>query len=120
MFTVHRILTPDEAEGILERDEADGVTLVRALIADPEWVNKARDGAPREIRACTGCNQGCYGNLRRAIRSLRGEPGRRAGRDGARQRHADAGRGMRKRVVVVGGGPGGLEAAWVAAARATR
>src|SRR5262249_48058174 len=37
VFTVHRILTPEEAEGILERREADAVTVVRALIADPEW-----------------------------------------------------------------------------------
>ena len=63
VFTVHRILTPDEAEGILERHEADGITLVRALIADPEWVNKARDGRDDEIRRCTGINQSCYGNL---------------------------------------------------------
>src|SRR5438876_135799 len=60
VFAVHRILTPDEAEGILERGEADAVTLVRALIADPEWANKARAGHTAEIRACTGCNQGCY------------------------------------------------------------
>ena len=63
VFAVHRILTPDEAEGILERDEADAVTLVRALIADPEWVTKAGTERASEIRACTGCNQGCYGNL---------------------------------------------------------
>ena len=36
---------------------------VRALIADPDWVNKAREARVDEIRACTGCNQGCYGNL---------------------------------------------------------
>ena len=47
VFTVHRILDPEEAEGIIERHEADGITLVRALIADPEWVNKARDGRER-------------------------------------------------------------------------
>ena len=63
VFTVHRILTPDEAEGILEQHEADGITLVRALIADPEWVNKAREGRDDEIRRCTGINQSCYGNL---------------------------------------------------------
>ena len=63
VFAVHRILTPEEAEGILERDEADAVTFARALIADPEWATKARDGRAGEIRPCTGCNQGCYGNL---------------------------------------------------------
>jgi 2,4-dienoyl-CoA reductase-like NADH-dependent reductase (Old Yellow Enzyme family) len=116
VFAVHRILTPDEAEGILERDEADAVTLVRALIADPEWGAKARAGADREIRRCTGCNQGCYGNL---ILSLpitcvtNPVVGREAELGaGTMQPAARA-----KRVVVVGGGPAGLEAGWVAAAR---
>ena len=47
VFAVHRILTPDEAEGILERDEADAVTLVRALIADPDWVDEGADRIER-------------------------------------------------------------------------
>lgn len=116
VFAVHRILTPDEAEGILERDEADAVTLVRALIADPEWVSKASASRATEIRACTGCNQGCYGNL------TQGYPitcvtnpsvGREATLGSGTLRRAT----VSKRVVVVGGGPAGLEAAWVAAAR---
>jgi NADPH-dependent 2,4-dienoyl-CoA reductase/sulfur reductase-like enzyme len=116
VFAVHRILTPDEAEGILERDEADAVTLVRALIADPEWVSKASAERANEIRACTGCNQGCYGNL------TQGYPitcvtnpivGREKTLGTGTLRRAST----RKRVVVVGGGPAGLEAAWVAAAR---
>ena len=69
MFAVHRILTPDEAEGILERGEADAVTLVRALIADPEWASKARAGADDRSATCTGCNQGCYGNLIQSLPS---------------------------------------------------
>jgi len=116
VFAVHRILTPAEAEGILERDEADAVTLVRALIADPEWTNKAREERTAEIRACTGCNQGCYGNL------TQGYPitcvtnpsvGREATLGTGTLRRALT----PKRVVVAGGGPAGLEAAWVAAAR---
>src|SRR5262249_33692438 len=63
VFTVHRILMPEEAEGILSRGDADAVTLVRALIADPEWPAKAHAGAADTIRRCTGTNQGCYGNL---------------------------------------------------------
>lgn len=119
VFAVHRILTPDEAEGILVRGEADAVTLVRALIADPEWAEKARTGRADEIRRCTGCNQGCYGNL------TQGYPVT-CVTNPAVGRERELGLGTLvpaatpKHVVVVGGGPAGLEAAWVAAARGHR
>ena len=116
VFAVHRILTPDEAEGVLERDEADAITLVRALIADPDWPAKARAGHDTDIRACTGCNQGCYGNLTQGLPITcvtNPTVGREAELGPATLRAAP----RPKRVVVVGGGPAGLEAAWVAAAR---
>ena len=119
VFTVHRILTPEEAEGILERHEADGVTLVRALIADPEWVNKAREGRTAEIRRCTGINQSCYGNLLQSMPIN-------CVQNPAVGREDELGAGTlrpalrARRIVVAGGGPGGLEAAWVAAARGHR
>ena len=115
VFAVHRVLTPDEAEGILADGAADAVTLVRALIADPEWPTKARTGRSDEIRLCTGCNQGCYGNLTDGLPITcvtNPVTGREARLGGPLEPAARA-----KRVVVVGGGPGGLEAAWVAAAR---
>jgi 2,4-dienoyl-CoA reductase-like NADH-dependent reductase (Old Yellow Enzyme family) len=116
VFAVHRILTPDEAEGVLERGEADAVTLVRALIADPDWGVKARAGADETIRRCTGCNQGCYGNLIQSlpITCVTNPAVGREAELGAGTLHPAA---REKRVVVVGGGPAGLEAAWVAAAR---
>ena len=116
VFAVHRILTPAEAEGILERDEADAVTLVRALIADPEWVNKAREERTEEIRACTGCNQGCYGNLTQGY-PITCVTNPSVGREATLGSGTLVRSVTRKRVVVVGGGPAGLEAAWVAAAR---
>ena len=119
VFTVHRILTPDEAEGIIERHEADGVTLVRALIADPEWVNKAREGRSGEIRRCTGINQSCYGNLLQSmpINCVQNPVVGREDELGLGTLHPAA---RAKSLVVVGGGPAGLEAAWVAAARGHR
>jgi hypothetical protein len=113
---VHRILTPEEAEGIVERHEADGITLVRALIADPEWVAKAREGRDDEIRHCTGINQSCYGNLLQSMPIN-------CVQNPAVGREDDLGLGTlepaatKKKVVVIGGGPGGMEAASTAAAR---
>jgi 2,4-dienoyl-CoA reductase-like NADH-dependent reductase (Old Yellow Enzyme family) len=116
VFAVHRILTPDEAEGIVARGEADAVTLVRALIADPEWPNKARDGAGDAIRFCTGVNQGCYGNLTQGL-PVTCVTNPAVGREEGLGYGTLVAASKRKRVVVVGGGPAGLEAAWVAAAR---
>ena len=116
VFAVHRILTPEEAEGILERDDADAVTLVRALIADPEWAAKAREERAAEIRACTGCNQGCYGNLTQGY-PVTCVTNPAVGRESTLGSGTLTPAARRKRVVVVGGGPAGLEAAWVAAAR---
>ena len=116
VFAVHRILDPDQAEAILVDGGADGICLVRALIADPDWVAKAAEGRADEIRLCTGSNQSCYGNL------INGMPVS-CVQNPAVGREADLGAGTleraagAKRVVVVGGGPAGLEAAWVAAAR---
>ncbi|MFI5043340.1 MAG: FAD-dependent oxidoreductase [Acidimicrobiales bacterium] len=117
VFAVHRIVDPAEAESILERGAADAVCLVRALIADPTWADKARAGRTEEIRRCVGCNQGCYGNL------IEGLPvtcvtnpvvGREEELGTLTPTTAP------RHVVVVGGGPAGLEAAWVAAARGHR
>jgi 2,4-dienoyl-CoA reductase-like NADH-dependent reductase (Old Yellow Enzyme family) len=116
VFAVQRIITPDEAEGILERGEADAITLVRALIADPEWANKAKAGKADTIRLCTGSNQACIGNL------MMGAPincvqNPAVGREEHLGLDTLEPAAKAKRVVVVGGGPAGLEAAWVAAAR---
>jgi 2,4-dienoyl-CoA reductase-like NADH-dependent reductase (Old Yellow Enzyme family) len=116
VFAVHRILTPAQAESIVANGDADAVTLVRALIADPEWPAKAQGGRASEIRRCTGNNQGCYGNLLQGLPvSCVQNPA--VGRENELG-FGTLGRATRsKRVVVVGGGPAGLEAAWVAAAR---
>jgi pyruvate/2-oxoglutarate dehydrogenase complex dihydrolipoamide dehydrogenase (E3) component len=116
VFAVQRILTHEEAEGVLERGEADAVTLVRALIADADWARKAREGRSAAIRRCTGVNQGCYGNLTQGMPVT-------CVTNPAVGREASLGAGTltraarSRRVVVVGGGPAGLEAARTAAER---
>jgi 2,4-dienoyl-CoA reductase-like NADH-dependent reductase (Old Yellow Enzyme family) len=116
VFAVHRILTPEEAEGVLARGEADGITLVRALIADPQWPAKARRGEADTIRLCTGCNQSCYGNLTAGL-PITCATNPAVGREDELGWGTLAPAERAKRVVVIGGGPSGLEAAWLAAAR---
>jgi 2,4-dienoyl-CoA reductase-like NADH-dependent reductase (Old Yellow Enzyme family) len=114
VFCVQRIVTPDEAEAILARGDADAVTVVRALLADEAWAAKAAAGRADTIRRCTGINQGCYGNLTAGL-PIACAQNPTVGRDDELGPLEPA--AVRRRVVVVGGGPAGLEAAWVAAAR---
>ena len=89
VFAVHRILTPDEAEGILERGEADAVTLVRALIADPEWADKARDGRAGEIRRVHRLQPGLLRQPHAGLSDhVRDEPESSGREADARERHA--------------------------------
>jgi 2,4-dienoyl-CoA reductase (NADPH2) len=55
----NRINMPSVAEEILERGEADMVSLARAFLADPDFVAKAATGRTDEINTCIGCNQAC-------------------------------------------------------------
>lgn len=109
-----RFLTLEDAETVLNSGEADMVSMVRALLADPDLVEKARQGREREIRPCISGNQGCLGG----ITGLTGRTGCAvnplAGRETelSEDLPAPARRGT---VVVVGGGPAGLEAARTAA-----
>lgn len=56
---VGRLNEPDIAEKVLEEDKVDMVVMGRAQYADPEFVNKVRDGRTDEITYCVGCDQGC-------------------------------------------------------------
>lgn len=108
-----RIRTPEMAEEILQRGDADLVGIGRGFIADPEWARKARHGEQRQIRPCIGIVQDCRlseGGVTCAVNA-------RAGRELELPELSNVrlGSGRRERVVVVGGGPAGLEAARLAA-----
>ncbi|MFG2884223.1 FAD-dependent oxidoreductase [Streptomyces sp. NPDC048297] len=109
-----RINQPQEAEQIIAGGQADACAMTRALICDPDMPVKAADDRAEEIRACIGCNQACIGHFQ-------------LGYPISCIQHPETGRERRfgvlptitrrKKVLVVGGGPAGLKAAAVAAAR---
>ena len=110
------IRTPTAAEAVLAAGHADMVSIVRGQIADPHLVAKARAGRADEVRPCISCNQLCWGRRSRDywISCLvNPSAGREFEWDGDRFEPAAATR----RVLVVGGGPAGMEAARVAAER---
>lgn len=110
------IRTPDNAEAVLGSGAADLVSIVRGQIADPHLVSKAREGRSEDIRGCLSCNQMCWGRRSRDywISCLVNPSVGREWEWGG-DRFAQTGRA--KRVLVVGGGPAGLEAARAAAER---
>jgi len=108
VITVGRINHPSLAEDILAGGRADLVAMGRSLLADPYLPQKAMEGREEDIRLCIACNEGCYKrifqqlDIRCAINPLTGRE-----IDPGSPRAAAA-----KQVVVVGGGPAGLEAAY--------
>ncbi|MEO5628242.1 MAG: NADPH-dependent 2,4-dienoyl-CoA reductase [Thermomonas sp.] len=63
LIATNRINTPDVAEAILAAGGADMVSMARPLLADPEWVNKARAGRADRINTCIACNQACLDHV---------------------------------------------------------
>lgn len=107
VITVGNIRYPRTAEEILSRGDADFVALGRALIADPKWPLKVKEGRIDEIRYCISCNEGCLGNrLTDYIGcSINPEVGR-ENRIGKKKKSFKP-----RHITVVGGGPAGITAA---------
>ena len=111
VITVGRIRNPVMADGILRDGKADLVSMGRALISDPHMPQKAKEGRLDEINSCMSCN--------RCIQTLRKEAVRCAVNPeaGNEYRFKISKSDRPKKVWVIGGGPGGLKAAEVAALR---
>ena len=109
---VGRIIRPAMAESFVAQGKADLIALGRALLCDPEWALKAEEGRATEIRECIMCNR-CADSLvtqKPVVCATNGQSG-----PGVDLEITPA--AQPRRVVVVGGGPAGMEAARVAAMR---
>ena len=109
----NRINSLNVAERILSEGKADLVTMGRPLIADPELPNKALSGRLDEIRPCISCNQGCFDRLFLGL-DIQCLVNPEVGRE---REYSIEPVEKPKRVLIAGGGPGGMEAARVAALR---
>lgn len=107
-MAVGRINRPEQAEKYLEEGKADLVAMARAQIADPEFCNKARTGKEDTIVHCIGCDQGCHDffvdrskqHITCMMNPFVGE-----------ERLLEVKAGFRKKIIVAGGGIGGMKAA---------
>lgn len=112
VIAVGKINEPGLADRILAQGQADYVAIGRQLLADPEFPNKAREGRAGDIRPCLSCNNGCIGRLPRQW-GLKCDVNPALGRERVfKIRVAE----RKKRIMVVGGGPAGMQCAIDAAA----
>lgn len=106
-----RITTPQMAEEALAGGMLDVVCMTKSHIADPHFSRKVQEGRLEDIRYCTRCLQSCIGNSEQMTCVYNPVTGRE--RTWATLKPAQ----QKKRVVIVGAGPAGMEAALVAHAR---
>ncbi|MCL2368606.1 MAG: NAD(P)/FAD-dependent oxidoreductase [Oscillospiraceae bacterium] len=113
VFTMGKVGDPEEAEAVFNEGMTDFVTVARSFIADPEWAKKVKEDRTEDIIPCICCNEGCVGRV---------DPGKTlgcavnpfTGLEGV-AKIVEA--PEKKKIVVVGAGPAGVEAALVAAKR---
>lgn len=113
LVATNRINTPEVADQILAQGQADMISMARPLLADSQWVNKAKAGKSALINTCIACNQACLDHVfKNKKASCLVNP--RACRE-TELNYLPA--TTQKRVAVIGAGPAGLSAATVAAER---
>ena len=107
VIAVGRLQDPEVAESVLQEASADFVALGRGLLADPEWVNKVQSGKAADIIPCISCHEGCLQQM------TEGKPTSCALRPttGHELEWPMSPLEGKASLLVVGGGPAGLEAA---------
>lgn len=114
-FVGSRIIDPVDAEKIISSGRADMVGMTRATIVDPDMPNKAKNGDLQAIDACIGCLQACIGHYYKGLTIgcvQRPETGNERIVQQLKEKQVE-----KKSILVIGAGPGGLEAAVTAADR---
>jgi 2,4-dienoyl-CoA reductase (NADPH2) len=113
LVTSNRINTPELAEAVLERGDADMVSLARPFLADAEFVRKASENKAQEINTCIACNQACLDHIFEGrICSCLVNP--RACHETELEYLPSE---KKKKIAVVGSGPAGLSFSTIAASR---
>jgi 2,4-dienoyl-CoA reductase-like NADH-dependent reductase (Old Yellow Enzyme family)/thioredoxin reductase len=112
VITQGRLYDPEIAEGVLRDGKADFIQMARGLLADPDWVRKVEQGREADIRKCISCNR-CFDRILKA-QPIRCAINPVAGREGEFD-ETPSPAPRRKKVVIVGAGPAGMEAARVCA-----
>jgi 2,4-dienoyl-CoA reductase-like NADH-dependent reductase (Old Yellow Enzyme family)/thioredoxin reductase len=111
--TVGSILTMEEAEDIIAAGKADIVAMARAILADPQIVNNARKNKTDDTRPCMRCHT--CNRLTATFYPIRCAGNPVLGRE---TKYAKIGRAdVKKKVVIIGGGPAGMQAALTASQR---
>lgn len=115
VIAANNIKHPSFAESLLEENVCDFVAIGRCHLADPEWGNKAKTGRDHEIRKCIGC-MNCFkvANTGRAI-TCTVNPN--LGRELQYNEQTLNKNGANRKIAVIGGGPGGMQAAIILAKR---
>ena len=105
VFATNRINDPVLAERLLQDGYADAICIGRAQISDPEFALKVKENRIGEIRRCIGCNQGCFDNIFK-LKPISCLLNPLAGRESKPIPKTE----QPKKIIIVGGGPAGLEA----------